>query len=77
MLPTGTPNSEPGMPGSSSGLAPPHLVGIEHFAGQGVVLQGAGGAGAAVVQHFSTVLHLVLLLLSLQVCHPLQSKQLW
>lgn len=44
-----------------------HLVGVEDFTGQRIVSQGAGRTGAAVVQHFSTVLHLLLVLL-LQIC---------
>lgn len=44
-----------------------YLVGVEHFAGEWIVFQGAGGAGAAVVQHFTAVLHL-LFVLSLQIC---------
>lgn len=61
---------------SSCSNCTPYLVRIENFAGQGVVLQGAGGAGAAVIQHFATVLHPILLL-PLQVCHPLQKNQAW
>lgn len=44
-----------------------YLVGVEHFAGEWIVFQGAGGAGAAVIQHFTAVLHL-LFILALQIC---------
>lgn len=50
-----------------------HLVGVEDFAGEGVVLQGAGGTGAAVIQHFSAVLHL-LLVLPLQIRRSLHKQ---
>lgn len=49
------------------------LVGVKHFAGERIVFQGAWGAGAAVVQHLPTVLHL-LLILSLQICRSLKQK---
>lgn len=47
-----------------------YLVGVEHFAGERIVPQGTGWAGTAVIQHLSTVLHL-LLILSLQICSAL------
>lgn len=49
-----------------------YLVGVEHFASERVVPQGAGGAGAAVVQHLAAVLRL-LLVLSLQIRRSLRS----
>lgn len=48
-----------------------YLVGVKHFAGERVVPQGAGGAGAAVVQHLAAVLRL-LLVLSLQISRSLR-----
>lgn len=48
-----------------------HLVGVQHFAGERIVPQGAGGAGAAVVQHLAAVLRL-LLVLSLQIGRSLR-----
>lgn len=51
-----------------------YLVGVEYFAGERIVFQGAGGAGAAVVQNFTTVFHL-LLILSLQICCSLQKQR--
>lgn len=48
-----------------------YLVGVKHFASERVVPQGAGGAGAAVVQHLAAVLRL-LLVLSLQIRRSLR-----
>lgn len=47
-----------------------YLVGVEDFAGEWVIPQGAGRAGAAVIQHLAAVLRL-LLVLSLQICRSL------
>ena len=51
-----------------------YLVGVEHFAGERVVPQGAGGAGAAVVQGLPAVLRL-LLVLTLKVSRALEERQ--
>jgi len=51
-----------------------YLVGVEHLAGERVVPQGAGGAGAAVVQRLPAVLHL-LLVLPLKVSRALEEPE--